>query len=81
MLDGQFPSNVYVWQALAAQHGAQLVTVKRQPGQGWTEALIRAIGPATSIVACPHVHWLDGGQLDLAHISNTARRQGCADTM
>lgn len=78
VLDGQFPSNVYVWRDLAEQYGARLVTVKRQPGQGWTEALIRAIGPATSIVACPQVHWLDGGQLDLAHISNTARRQGAA---
>ena len=78
VLDGQFPSNVYVWRDLAAQYGARLVTVKRQPGQGWTEALIRAIGPATSIVACPHVHWADGGQLDLAHISSTARRQGAA---
>jgi len=78
VLDGQFPSNIYVWRDLAEQYGARLVTVKRQPGQGWTEALIRAIGPATSIVACPQVHWLDGGQLDLAHISNTARRQGAA---
>ena len=78
VLDGQFPSNIYVWGDLAEQYGARLVTVKRQPGQGWTEALIRAIGPATSIVACPQVHWLDGGQLDLAHISNTARRQGAA---
>lgn len=78
LLDGQFPSNVYVWRELAAEYGARVVTVKRAPGQGWTEALIRAIGPATSIVACPHVHWVDGGRLDLAHISETARRQGAA---
>lgn len=78
VLEGQFPSNVYIWRDLAAQYGARLVTVKRKAGQGWTEAVIRAIGPATSIVACPHVHWADGGQLDLAHISETARRQGAA---
>ncbi|MEA1942303.1 MAG: aminotransferase class V-fold PLP-dependent enzyme [Pseudomonadota bacterium] len=78
VLDGQFPSNVYVWRDLAEQYGARVVTVKRQAGEGWTAAVIRAIGPATAIVACPHVHWVDGGQLDLAHISETARRQGAA---
>ncbi|WP_297730530.1 aminotransferase class V-fold PLP-dependent enzyme [uncultured Maricaulis sp.] len=78
VLDEQFPSNVYVWRELAAEHGARLRTVSRSDNQSWTEAMLAAISPATSIVACPHVHWADGGALDLAAISDAARRQGAA---
>lgn len=78
VLDGQFPSNIYVWRGLAKQYGAKIRTVCRTPDQSWTEAMLAAIGTATSIVACPHVHWADGGQLDLAAISDAARRQGAA---
>ena len=40
--------------------------------------MLAAIGPKTSIVACPQVHWADGGQLDLPAISQAARLQGAA---
>ncbi len=78
ILDAQFPSHVYVWQKLAEEHGCRVRTVKRSANQSWTEALLGTIGPATSIVACPQVHWADGGQLDLPAISEAARRQGAA---
>lgn len=78
LLDAQFPSNVYVWRDLARAYGARVRTVTRREGQGWTEALLRAIGPATSIVACAQVHWADGGQIDLPAVSQAARRQGAA---
>ncbi|WP_291843970.1 aminotransferase class V-fold PLP-dependent enzyme [Maricaulis sp.] len=78
VLAEQFPSNVYVWRELAAEHGARLRTVSRSDSQSWTEAMLAAISTATSIVACPHVHWADGGALDLAAISDAARRQGAA---
>tara|TARA_R110002073_G_scaffold6054_6_gene36502 strand:- start:7665 stop:8798 length:1134 start_codon:yes stop_codon:yes gene_type:complete len=78
VLDAQFPSNIYVWRGLAKQYGARIRTVTRSEGQNWTEAMLAAIGTATSIVACPQVHWADGGQLDLAAISDAARRQGAA---
>ncbi|WP_233128235.1 aminotransferase class V-fold PLP-dependent enzyme [Maricaulis sp. W15] len=78
VLAEQFPSNVYVWRELAAEHGARLRTVSRSDNQSWTEAVLSAISTATSIVACPQVHWADGGALDLAAISDAARRQGAA---
>jgi selenocysteine lyase/cysteine desulfurase len=78
ILDEQFPSNVYVWRDLAARTGARVKTVGRSDNESWTEAMLGAIGPATSIVATPHVHWADGGCLDLARISDAARRQGAA---
>lgn len=78
VLDEQFPSNVYVWHNLAEHYGCRVRTVSRSPNQSWSEAMLGAIGPATSIVACPQVHWADGGQLDLPAISEAARRQGAA---
>jgi selenocysteine lyase/cysteine desulfurase len=78
VLAEQFPSNVYVWRGLAKQYGARVRTVTRTADQSWTEAMLGAISPATSIVACPQVHWADGGALDLAAISDAARRQGAA---
>lgn len=78
VLAEQFPSNVYVWRDLAAAHGARMRTVNRTGDQSWTEAMLAAISPATSIVACPQVHWADGGAIDLAAISDAARRQGAA---
>ena len=78
VLDGQFPSHVYVWRALAEAHHCRVRTVTRSGNQSWTDALLAAISPATSIVACPQVHWADGGQLDLPAISDAARRQGAA---
>ncbi len=78
VLDEQFPSNVYVWRNLAEHYGCRVRTVSRSANQSWSEAMLGAIGPATSIVACPQVHWADGGQLDLPAISEAARRQGAA---
>ena len=78
VLDGQFPSNVYVWQALAERTGAKIRTVSRSDNESWTDALLAAICLKTAIVACPHVHWSDGGRVDLPRVSEAARRQGAA---
>ena len=52
--------------------------VSRAAGQSWTEALLAAISVRTAIIACPQVHWADGGAIDLAAVSEAARRQGAA---
>ena len=78
VLDGQFPSNVYTWRAMAERDAARIRTVNRRPGETWTEALLAAIGPSTGLVACAAVHWIDGGRVDLAAISAAARAHGAA---
>jgi selenocysteine lyase/cysteine desulfurase len=78
VLDEQFPSNIYVWRTLAQACGARVKTVSRSDNQSWTDAMLGAISPRTSIVACPQVHWADGGMLDLPAISEAARMQGAA---
>jgi selenocysteine lyase/cysteine desulfurase len=78
VLDGQFPSNVYTWRAMAERDGAQLRTVTRQAGETWTEALVSAISAKTGLVACAAVHWIDGGRIDLVAVGAAARAQGAA---
>ena len=78
VLDGQFPSNVYTWRAMAARDGARICTVARKPGQSWSDAMLDAISPKTGLVACPAVHWIDGGAIDLEAVSAAAREAGAA---
>tara|TARA_R110002072_G_scaffold111456_1_gene239573 strand:- start:1561 stop:2691 length:1131 start_codon:yes stop_codon:yes gene_type:complete len=78
LLDGQFPSNVYVWRELARVHGATIRTATRSANQSWTDAVLPVIGPQTSVLALPEVHWADGGRLDLAAISAKGRKHGAA---
>jgi selenocysteine lyase/cysteine desulfurase len=74
----QFPSNVYVWRDKARANNAHVTTLGRPEGQSWTEVVLDAIGPQTSIVALAHVHWIDGGLLDLEAIGQKARQHGAA---
>ncbi len=78
LLAEQFPSNVHVWRAKAAASGAKIVTVAR-PGDGdWTAAILDAIGPNTRLVATGHVHWIDGGLIDVAAVGRAAKAVGAA---
>ena len=78
VLDGQFPSNIYTWRALAERDGARVRTVARASGERWSEVLLAAIGPDTGLVACPGVHWIDGGRIDLEAVGQAARAHGAA---
>lgn len=82
LLEGQFPGNVYAWHRLAAEHGAELVTVPRPdstaPGAAWNEAVLDAITPGTSIVSLPNIHWTDGTIFDLVTIGARTREVGAA---
>ncbi|WP_440958907.1 aminotransferase class V-fold PLP-dependent enzyme [Oceanicaulis sp. LC35] len=78
ILDGQFPSNVYTWRALAKQTGAVIRTVSRAETQTWTDALLNAIGEKTALVACGALHWIDGGRIDLVAVSKAVKAQGAA---
>lgn len=78
VLDGQFPSHVYAWRELAASGNARLKTLRRNPGEGWTEAILEAIGPDTAIVAVANCHWIDGTVIDLEAVARACRGVGAA---
>ncbi len=78
VLAEQFPSNLFCWRELAQACGGAVRTVARAVGQTWTQALLDAIGPQTALVACGHVHWIDGGVIDLVAVGEAVRAQGAA---
>jgi selenocysteine lyase/cysteine desulfurase len=78
VLGDQFPSNVYVWQDLAARVGASLRMVARPSQDCWSAAVLDAIGPDTGVVAVPHCHWADGRVVDLVAVGARCREVGAA---
>lgn len=73
LLDQQYPSNVYAWQELSGRSGAAIVTVKREPGQSWTAAILKHIDAHTGLVAIPNCHWTDGSLINLEEVSKAVK--------
>jgi selenocysteine lyase/cysteine desulfurase len=78
VVEQEFPSNVYVWRELAKNRDARLLTVRRHPENGWTEALLLAINEETAVVSVPQCHWTDGSSIDLIRVGERAREVGAA---
>lgn len=78
VLADQFPSNVYVWRALAESTGAQLRTITSTGNSTLSECLLDAIGPNTGLVACAHIRWTDGALIDVAAVGKKCREFGAA---
>lgn len=74
----QFPSNVYHWGVLAAERGAELVTVDRPLDLDWSSAILEAIGRRTAVVAVPQCHWTDGSAVDLVAVGKRCRDVGAS---
>jgi len=80
LLEGEFPSDVYAWERVAAEYDLEIVTVA-MPAQGdvgsaWNHALLSAIDAQTALVVCAHVHWMHGVRFDLAEISKQTKEVG-----
>lgn len=77
LLAEDFPSVALTAMALARRTGASIRTVERG-AEGWTPALLDAIGERTAIVFSPQTHWSDGGLIDLVAVGNACRGAGAA---
>ncbi|HEY1144780.1 MAG TPA: aminotransferase class V-fold PLP-dependent enzyme, partial [Allosphingosinicella sp.] len=78
LLAEDFPSIALTVMDLARRIGARLVTVERPDDGNWTPALIAAIDERTALVCSPHVHWTDGGRIDLVAVGERCRAVGAA---
>ena len=76
VLDEEYPSGIYTWRAAARRSGAEVLTVRRQEGQTWTEAVLAVLDERVAIVSVPNVHWTDGAFVDLAAIAARSRELG-----
>ena len=72
VLAEQFPSNVYEWRAVAANVGAEILTIHRGP-DGWTSRVLEAIDGRTAVVSIEPAHWSDGTVVDLIAVGKAAR--------
>ncbi len=78
LLEDQFPSNVYPWRQLAAQHMANIISVTGGHNQSLSQSVLESIDANTAIVALPHCRWTDGALLDLAAIGRRCREVDAA---
>jgi selenocysteine lyase/cysteine desulfurase len=78
VLAEEFPSGIYTWRSLARRSAARVVTVAREEGQSWTDAVLSALDERVRVVSVPQVHWTDGAVLDLEAIADRTHGLGCA---
>lgn len=72
----EFPSNVLPWQRIAEETGAVLVTLATPEYEGWTQALVEAIGKGVRVVAVSPCHWTNGAYIDLVAVGHACRAVG-----
>lgn len=77
-LEGQFPSNVYVWRELARQRNLELVHLPRPENGNWTAALLERLDDSVALLALPNCHWSDGGLVELNKLTDARRRHDIA---
>jgi selenocysteine lyase/cysteine desulfurase len=78
VLADEYPSGIYTWRAAAQRSDAEILTVSREPSEGWTEAVLAALDERVAIVSVPNVHWTDGALVDLNAIAHRTREVGAA---
>jgi selenocysteine lyase/cysteine desulfurase len=71
-----YPSNVYTWRTFCARWRCELLTVRRDPDEDWTSAIVGALDERVAIAALPNVHWTDGSLIDLPLVATKARAVG-----
>jgi len=78
VLAEEYPSGIYTWRSFARRTGAELLTVRRQQGQSWTQAVLAACDERVAVVSVPQVHWTDGALVDLDAVAGRSREVGAA---
>jgi selenocysteine lyase/cysteine desulfurase len=78
VLADEYPSGVYTWRRFARRTGAEILTVRREQGQTWTESVLASCDERVAVVSVPQVHWTDGSLVDLDAVAGRAREIGAA---
>ncbi|CAM1340331.1 aminotransferase class V-fold PLP-dependent enzyme [Tenacibaculum amylolyticum] len=77
LVEGQFPSNYYVWDTLAKKYNA-VIKIAEQPenkigkGKLWNETILNSISDKTAVIALGNIHWANGTIFDLKAIRKKA---------
>ena len=78
LLDGEYPSNFYIWERLARERRGTVISVQRPEDGDWTAAVLARLDGSVRIASLPHCFWVDGSALDLVSIGAACRAQGTA---
>jgi selenocysteine lyase/cysteine desulfurase len=78
VIDEEYPSGIYTWRAFARRTGAELITVRREAGRSWTEAILDALDERVRILSVPNVHWTNGALVDLDRVCARAHELDAA---
>jgi len=75
LVEEQFPSNVYIWKALAEKHDAKIKTIKQpETIADWNTNILEAISAKTVVVAIAQIHWANGFIFDLKTIREKTKQ-------
>lgn len=76
VMGDEFPSNILPWRELAAQTGAQIVTIPMPESGDWSDAIIARLGSKVKLAALAHYHWTNGSFADLERIGEACAANG-----
>ena len=76
VLAGEYPSGIFSWRTAARKTGAEIVTVVREPGETWTDAILSVLDERIRIVSVPQVHTTDGALVDLEAVADRTHALG-----
>lgn len=76
VLAAEYPSGIYTWRRAVRRAGAEILTVRCEPGQTWTDAILAALDDRVAIVSVPNVHWTDGALVDLPAVAARTHELG-----
>lgn len=72
----EFPSNVLPWRRVAAETGAEIVTVAAPADGDWARAILPHIDRRVKVLALSTCHWTNGARIDLAPVAEAGRTSG-----
>jgi kynureninase len=74
---GDFPTDRYIAEGIAAERGCELRWLRTDPAAGvTTEQVAEAVGPATALVLLSHVSYRSGWIADAAGVTKVAHEAG-----
>jgi selenocysteine lyase/cysteine desulfurase len=77
VLEGEYPSGIYSWRTAARETGAEIVTVTRERGQTWTDAILAVLDERIRVVSVPNIDTADGALIELEPVADRAHALGC----
>jgi selenocysteine lyase/cysteine desulfurase len=76
VLADEYPSGIYSWRTAARKTGSEIVTVPREAGQTWTDAILAVLDERIRVASVPQVHTTDGSLVDLEAVSERTHAVG-----